>query len=96
MEKRATGMTERMIIGMETQDIWSWRIKYSAEPKDASMVTMEKNKHVSPKINFVGKDLRKSSSAYLAVRIPKNINSDVHELNIDNAFDTMKIKNGRG
>ncbi|KAL0462810.1 UNVERIFIED_CONTAM: hypothetical protein Slati_0168600 [Sesamum latifolium] len=78
------------------QDNRSWRIKYNAAPKDAIIVMMVKNKVVSPKINFVGKDLRKSFSAYRAVRIPKNINSNVDALNINSALETIKIKNGRG
>lgn len=60
------------------------------------MVTMEKNRHASPKINLVGRDLRKSSSAYRAVRIPKNSNTDIEELNIDSPFEIMKMRKTNG
>jgi hypothetical protein len=59
-------------------------------PKVIIMVAIEKKRHERPTINFVGKDLRKSSSLYRDVRIPKNINNDDEDANNDIASDTMK------
>lgn len=88
-------MVETRIIGMLTQGNCLCRIKYNADPNDAIMVTIEKNKQIRPEISFVGKETRKSCSALHAVRIPRNIKTEVVELNIDIAFETIRNKNAR-
>ncbi|KAF4379689.1 hypothetical protein F8388_023706 [Cannabis sativa] len=47
----------------------------------------------SPITNFVGNDLRKSSSAYLDVSIPKNINTEAVDEKSEKASDIIKILN---
>ena len=59
-------------------------------PKTTIMVTMEKNKVPRPIINLVGNDLRKSSSLYRDVRIPRNTRAEVADENNDKASDIMK------
>ncbi|KAL7616409.1 hypothetical protein Lser_V15G00244 [Lactuca serriola] len=78
---------------METHSNVLWSIRYIAAAKETIMVTIEKKRHAIPKINLVGKDIRKSFSAYLAVRIPKNINTEVDDAKRDSPFDIIKIMN---
>lgn len=62
-------------------------------PKVTIIVAIEKKRQERPTIIFVGKDLRKSSSLYRDVRIPKNINNEDVDANNDIASDTMKTMN---
>ena len=61
-----------------------------AAQKVTIMAAMDKKSVERPKIKLVGKDLRKSSSAYRDVRIPKNINTDVDEEKREIASATIK------
>ena len=68
--------------------------RYNAAPKEIIIVTIEKKRHAIPKTNLVGNDLRKSSSAYRAVRIPKNIKTEVDDVKRESPFATVNIMNG--
>ncbi|CAB4268871.1 unnamed protein product [Prunus armeniaca] len=57
------------------------------------MEAMEIKSVERPIIIFVGKDVRKSSSAYRDVRIPKNINTEFVEEKSDIASETINTTN---
>nr|GEY39080.1 hypothetical protein [Tanacetum cinerariifolium] len=78
---------------METHGKLLRSIRYIAAAKEIIMLTIEKKRQAIPKTNLVGKEIRKSSSAYRAVRIPKNINTEVDDEKRESPFDTIKIKN---
>jgi phosphoribosylformylglycinamidine (FGAM) synthase PurS component len=87
--KKVTGIVASSTIGIITCNLPS-NIIIRASQKVTIMVAMEKKSVERPIINFLGKDLRKSSSAYRDVRIPKNINTDVDEEKREIASATIK------
>jgi hypothetical protein len=91
--KSVTGRLASSIIGKEIHGKRSRSIIKSVMPKVIIIVAIEKKRQERPTIIFVGKDLRKSSSLYRDVRIPKNINNEDVDANNDIASDTMKTMN---
>ncbi|PKI32873.1 hypothetical protein CRG98_046737 [Punica granatum] len=85
--KRATGTEVSAMIGKKIQLNLSLRTIYSAAPNATIMVAMARNKDANPNINLFGRARRKSSSAYRAVRIDKNIKMAVVEEKRANASD---------
>ena len=71
----------------------SWNIMERPAQKATIMAAMDRKRVERPIINFFGKDSRKSSSAYLDVRIPRNISTEVVEVNSAMAFDSIKTLN---
>ena len=91
--KKVTGMLASSTTGITTSNL-PFSIIMRAAQKVTIMAAMDKKSVERPKINLVGKDLRKSSSAYRDVRIPKNINTDVDEEKREIASATIKtVKN---
>lgn len=66
---------------------------HEAAQKVTIIAAIEKKRVERPIIIFLGKDSRKSSSAYLDVRIPKNIKTEVEEEKRDRASNIMKSLN---
>lgn len=85
-----TGILASKIIGKDTHHTRSRSIITRVVPKVIIIVAIEKKREERPMINLVGKYLRKSSSRYREVRIPKNISNVVQEENNDMASATMK------
>ena len=77
------------MIGMTTRDFPGRIMKREAQ-KVIFMVAMERIRVERPTIIFLGKDLRKSSSAYRDVRMPRNINNEVEAESRDRASDIIK------
>ncbi|PKI52043.1 hypothetical protein CRG98_027575 [Punica granatum] len=77
--KRATGTEVSAMIGKKIHLNLSLRTICSAAPNATIMVAMARNKDANPNINLFGSTRRKSSSAYRAVRIDKNIKMAVVE-----------------
>jgi phosphoribosylformylglycinamidine (FGAM) synthase PurS component len=86
---KVTGILARSTIGIITCNL-PFNIIIRAAQKVTIMAAIEKKSMERPMINLVGKDLRKSSSAYRDVRIPKNINTDVDEEKREIASATIK------
>ncbi|MFS7956324.1 hypothetical protein Hanom_Chr07g00653271 [Helianthus anomalus] len=57
------------------------------------MEVVERNNVKRPKINLLGRLTRKSISEKRVVRIDRNSNSDVVDVNSENALNTAKIVN---
>jgi phosphoribosylformylglycinamidine (FGAM) synthase PurS component len=87
--KKVTGIVASSTIGIIIFNLPS-NIIIRAAQKVTVMVAIEKKSVERPIINLLGKDLRKSSSAYRDVRIPKNINTDVDEEKREIASATIK------
>lgn len=68
-------------------------IKNSVALKDMTILFMETNKANSPNISLEGSDTRKSSSAYLEVRIERKITIEIDEEKRATASDNRKTLN---
>ena len=64
-----------------------------ADEKATIMAPIDRKRVKKPTINFVGKDVRKSSSAKRDVRIPKNTMTEVVEEHSDIISATIKVLN---
>lgn len=56
---------------------------------------METNSIESPAIIFVGSETKKSSNEYLAVSIPRNMRTEVHEAKHETKSETTNVTNCR-
>ncbi|GKA24486.1 hypothetical protein Tco_0710519 [Tanacetum coccineum] len=83
--KRSEGRHINAAIGIRIQEFVWPNIRNRVALKATIMAVIEMN------INFVGKLKRKSSSAKRVVRIDKNINSDVVDVNSDMASDIANM-----
>lgn len=88
--KRVTGIEAIKAIRVGAHFIPSRKVMKNVAVKATIMVAIEMSSKISPLMSFTGNDTRKSSSAYLEVRIDKKINIEAVEENSDTPFDTEK------
>ncbi|KAG6628863.1 hypothetical protein CIPAW_14G042000 [Carya illinoinensis] len=96
IRRRNCTNTNRM-MGIPANPMIGTTIKYfplnmskRAIEKAIIIVAIEKKRAKMPMIIFLGKDVRKSSSACRDVRIPKNIITEVEEENSERESATIK------
>ncbi|KAK0594941.1 hypothetical protein LWI29_002006 [Acer saccharum] len=83
----ATGKEATKVIGTETQCHLPPSTIVRVAPKAIIIAAMAKKRDPRPIINFFGNDSRKSSTAYRAVKIAKNISREVREENRPSASE---------
>ncbi|KAL5824365.1 hypothetical protein ACOSQ3_020428 [Xanthoceras sorbifolium] len=88
-----TGKEANKVIGTATHCNLSMSTIVKVAPKAIIIDAMAKKREPRPIINFLGNDSRKSSIAYRAVRIAKNINREVKEENIPSASEMANTMN---
>lgn len=88
--KSVTGIEAIKAIGIGAHVTPSRKVMKNVAVKATIMVAIEMSSKISPLMSFSGNDTRKSCSAYLEVRIDKNINTEAVEVNKDTPFDMEK------